>query len=266
MLLAGICGKASPEAERDEDMLTSTVFSHLRYVAPPYFWHELLTKALMVDVVGESGTTLASDIAGQNLAVKQYERLDICFWPRISYSAEPDLILTFSGGRQVDLVILIEAKFMSGKSGSADDDQLLKYYRILHDTDTPFGKLRKNAAKFLVYLTANDPVFDVRESLHASTKSGIPAAKIYVLRWQDIQDIAEREYRRLTLQSPNSASGLVLRDVSRFLRKLRLEYFCGFIEMEGLASVSGAFYDSLYFRKLPLLDYFPIQSGAWMNV
>jgi hypothetical protein len=78
---------------------------------------------------------------------------------------------------------------MSGKSGSAENDQLLKYYRLLHDAHTPIGKFRTNSAKFLVYLTANDPVFDVRESLHESAKRGSPTAKIYILRWQDIQTL-----------------------------------------------------------------------------
>jgi hypothetical protein len=142
MLLAEIHGKAVREAESDEDMLTSTVFSHLRYVEPACFCPDLFRKILLVDVVGDSGITLASDLASQGLALDQYERLEVSFWPRISPSAEPDLILTFSDDRQVDLVVLIEAKFMSGKSGSAENDQLLKYYRLLHDAHTPIGKFR----------------------------------------------------------------------------------------------------------------------------
>ena len=45
MLIAEIHGKRFPEAEGQEDWLTSAVFGHLRHIAPGAFWADLLDRA-----------------------------------------------------------------------------------------------------------------------------------------------------------------------------------------------------------------------------
>jgi hypothetical protein len=96
MLIAEIHGKRFPEAEGQEDWLTSAVFGHLRHIAPGAFWANLLDRARTVG----KGVSLYSRIHADGIRLNQYSKLTIHFWKSWENYGEPDLILCFSGGNQ----------------------------------------------------------------------------------------------------------------------------------------------------------------------
>jgi hypothetical protein len=194
VLLAEIHGKSVPEARDAEDYLTSAVFGHLRYVPPHVFWPELFAAA---GLVLPAGATL----------------LGVKFWDRVG-GDEPDLILTFEYADSPPLVVVVEVKLWSGKSGTGEDDQLVKYLRGV-----------PNAV--LVYLTPRDPLAELRESV----RSGGDAHRLYGLRWQTLHDIARR-----TADTAPPPCDLILRDVARFLRRMGLSGFDGW---KGYPDLSG---------------------------
>lgn len=132
MLVAEIRGKTVPELEGIEDLITSSVFGHLRLVPPSAFWTDMFSRAKTVE--GQS-QTLTGNLQDKGFFVDQYERLDVIFWPNFDIYGEPDLLLTFSGGPQEPLLVLIEVKLNAGKSSRGEQDQLARYLRLLDDAD-----------------------------------------------------------------------------------------------------------------------------------
>jgi hypothetical protein len=63
LLIAEIHGKRLPEAEGQEDWLTSAVFGHLRHVAPGAFWADFLDRARTV----RTGFSLHSRICADGI-------------------------------------------------------------------------------------------------------------------------------------------------------------------------------------------------------
>ncbi len=190
MLLAEIHGKTVREARDAEDYLTSAVFGHLRYVPPAVFWPELFAAAGLVLPAGAT-------------------HLDVQFWPRTECGGEPDLILTFKYPDSPALVVVIEVKLWSGKSGVGERDQLIRY-------------LRGVPGALLVYLTPGDPFAEIADSLGTLIARPDDRHRLFGLRWQTLQDIA----RRTAATAPPPAD-LILRNVAEFLHRLGLSGFDG---------------------------------------
>lgn len=199
MLLAEIHGKTVAEARGSEDSLTSAVFGHLRYVPPDVFWPELFAAA------------------GLNLPAGA-THLDVQFWPRTEYG-EPDLILTFKYPNSPALVVVIEVKLWSGKSGTCEHDQLIRYLRGVPDA-------------LLLYLTPADPFVEIADSLQSSRRELGDEHRLFGLRWQTLQDIARRTSATTTLEPTRR----ILADVAKFLDRLGLSGFDGW---KGYPDLSG---------------------------
>src|SRR5687768_16534902 len=102
MLHAELHGKLTEDtadAERREDVLTSTVFGTL-FVASA--WNDLCEWFGRARRVRQAPELRASASGAR----------DYWFWPRL-HGAEPDLVV-----RLGDLLVVVEAKYYSGKSGS----------------------------------------------------------------------------------------------------------------------------------------------------
>ena len=148
MIQALLHGKLSREQANMEDLLTSCVFGTLRYLPED----EGLLPFLRLAKTVEGETLLA--------VIPDGAKADYCFWPPLAEKGclpcEPDVLLTITepGGKKH--LVLIEAKFRSGKSFEADDekerpnDQLAKEWDNLESLATAEG-----AEPFLVYLTAD---------------------------------------------------------------------------------------------------------------
>jgi Holliday junction resolvase-like predicted endonuclease len=238
MLIAEIHGKRFPEAEGQEDWLTSAVFGHLRHIPPGIFWPDLFNRAF---TIGENPSSLYSRVCAAGVQLANYSDLDILFWKCFDGYGEPDIILQFSGGTQAPLIVIVEVKLNSGKSGVGEDDQLKRYLELMDDRAAFFPASKVNTDQcYLVYLTRNFAKMEIEDSVNRSVESGKKdaAERLYGLQWQDVLECAEaiRDSRSL------------LEEVAEFLKRRGFEAFRGFNSwVPPLKSASGAFYGSRYF-------------------
>lgn len=223
MLLAEIHGKSLGAARDSEDYLTSAVFGHLRYVPPHQFWMDLFAYARGLPGPDGQEPLLAQVLAHQRVSPDRYHDLQTIFWRPCPPLGEPDLLLFFTGGDSPPLALLVEVKLWSEKSGKGEQDQLIRYLRILDDLEVNGVPLPNEAHRYLVYLTPRDSLAEVEESLAHSDRPETDRVRLFRLRWQDVADAAAESSTR----SPEPTR-TILADVSRFLRALGLEHFDGF--------------------------------------
>ena len=239
MLIAEIHGKRFAEAEGQEDWLTSAVFGHLRHIPPGVFWPDLFGRAFTTE---EHRSSLFSRICAAGIQLANYSDLSILFWKCFDQYGEPDIILQFSGGSQAPLIVIVEVKLNSGKSGTGDDDQLKRYLELLDDRSIFFTSPEGNTdQRYLVYLTRNFAKMEIEESVNLSIGAGMKdaAERLYGLQWQDVFECAERNHDPRAL----------LKEIAEFLRRRGFEAFGGFkSRVPSLNSTSGAFYGPQYFE------------------
>ena len=242
MLIAEIHGKRFPEAEGQEDWLTSAVFGHLRHIAPGVFWPELFSRAFNT---GEPRVSLYSQLCAAGVQLSSYSDLSVDFWKYFEGYGEPDIILQFSGGTEAPLVIIIEVKLNSGKSGAGSNDQLKRYLELLGDRDgIPRVSKHETDQRYVVYLTRQFAKMELEESVRLSIAEGKKGAvgQLYGLQWQDVLECAE---------ATGDAHSL-LGEVAEFLRRREFGAFAGINSpVPCLDSASGTFYGARYFETDP---------------
>ena len=265
MLLAEINGKYDVAVRDHEDYLTSTVFSHLRYVRPGRFWAALFSKAKALPVQGIEKTL--TEVIGDSHDISRYEMLDVRFWPKCPGLGEPELAMSFSGGCQTPLVVLVEVKLWSPKSGQGKHDQLMRYLQIADSLDRLTPAMPANAKVVVVYLTPRESSNEVLDSLSEYGDSDQSRHRLFRLQWQDmVEAIEDALLKELEL------SQLILRDVRDFLLVRRLGYFKGFRLPKGvecLREVCGAFLARKGafqgFQMAAGVAQIQVFKGAWCN-
>jgi hypothetical protein len=221
MLVAEIHGHRVPEAANSEDYLTSAVFGHLRYLSPKVFWNELIKRVwAMPDTASR---TLGDDLEKRGIDLTTYDEVSVRFWSTHPLHGCPDLILVFTGRDTNPLVLLIEAKLWSDKSGTGEFDQIARYLRLLDDPGPVLPPLPQKFSSALIYLTEHDCLAQLEDSVEAYGHSGAARRRIFQLQWQDIVDAAQHASRKAA-----GTEKLILQDVADFLRARNLEYFRGF--------------------------------------
>jgi hypothetical protein len=252
MLLAEIHGHGIGEVERNEDYLTSAVFGHLRYVPPGIFWEEFFLRAK--GLPGEEGEgTLAGYIAKRGPRISEFSTLEVHFWPSHPRFGQPDVLLHFVKAGARPVVVLIEVKLWSEKSGTGEDDQLVRYLRVLNDLSALVPSLPKNPTAALVYLTPRESVEEIRSTL-ACCKADVDPGLLFRVQWQDLLVAANR-----ARPGADRVSELVLRDTSLLLGRRGLEYFNGFGEEPSLPFL--AMDDGLFYRSEGLFEGFTQVEG-----
>lgn len=242
MLLAENHGHVVPEATGNEDYLTSAVFGHLRYVRPSIFWEEFLSRAVGLPVADDEPSLLDVLTASQ-LRLRDYTSLDIRFWPTHSKLGTPDMLLCFSGPGIDPCVLIIEAKLWSGKSGTGEKDQLFRYLQLLEnleELDLPLSAEQlRSAEAFLLYLTPRESLPELHDTVKMCGEGSFLWRRLFRAQWQDIVLAAEASY-----QEADRLDGMILRDVSAFLKVRNLEYFRGFTStpFPSMSKADGSFY------------------------
>ena len=130
MIEAELRGKVSSDLQYVEDLLTSAVFGLLQYVPPSIFWPVVLTRA--ESCKGKPFVERCKELGAH---IPNYEKVDVNFWPVHQGFGQPDLLLVFSGGNQLSLCFIIEAKLWASKSGREQQDQLNRYLAALKDSE-----------------------------------------------------------------------------------------------------------------------------------
>jgi len=238
MLLAEIHGKYDAAIRDNEDYLTSAIFSHLRYVPPGPFWLAFCSRAKTLPIQGVEESLTA--VLGEEYSPTRYETLDVRFWPKSAGLGEPELAICFTGSGQAPLVVLVEVKLWSPKSGHGEHDQLMRYLRIADSIDHLMPPVPPNATVVVVYLTPREASSEVQDSLSVYGDTASSRRRLFRLQWQDvIEAISE------VIPGESGIGRLLLNDVREFLRKRGLEYFRGFglpTAIDSLCEKCGSFF------------------------
>jgi hypothetical protein len=264
MLVAEVHGKRVAEAQDAEDYLTSAVFGHLRYVPPGVFWPDLFALATRLSDSGGRETCLTEHLARLGHSVADYSQLSADFWPRHPTCGEPDLLLRFHGGSRPALAILIEAKLWATKSGVGENDQLIRYLRLLDDLEAVDSRWANDAGRLLVYLTPRESSAELLASIRCPAYRSGDRDRLFRLQWQDVLRAA-----RQATASADEPWATMLRDVAAFLSRRGLEYFAGFrpiadlpmLEAEGGRFLSPA--SPALWPRLPDLPAITTRRASW---
>lgn len=243
LLLADIHGHALTAAKDDENYLTSAVFGHLRYIRPKYFWQRLFSFARGLPEA-PTRQSLADFISRGGDSVSEYEFLNVFFWPRHLRYGEPDLLFSFTGYGLRPVVLIVEVKLQSGKSGDAED-QLVRYLRSLDELEGFSGlNLPHDSLRALLYLTPRESLAEIRDSLKSSPDPCRDQNRIFRLQWQDFIPACDG-----SLPTGQPQIDMILRNVRQFLSSRQLEYFAGFLQVAtppGLQAREAAFSTFLF--------------------
>lgn len=145
MLVTQLKGKLTRREEDLEDLLTSNVFGSIQYTPNEKGLIPLLSAA-------EDSNGLNPLKRLPNISEVSYE-----FWPYLNdvngNAREPDVLIHITHETKQQTIILVEAKYKSGKSSEADEDsrindQLASEWDILITNDT-------YAKPYLLYVTAD---------------------------------------------------------------------------------------------------------------
>jgi len=263
MLLAEIHGKYDIAVRYHEDYLTSTVFSHLRYVAPGPFWTALFSRAKTVPINGAE-KSLISVVGGEH-QLDEYETLDVHFWPKCSGLGEPELAICFTGGSQQPLVVLVEVKLRSAKSGHGEHDQLKRYLEIAKSIERLRPSVPSDPAVVVVYLTPREALPEVQESLRQAGDTDDNRHRLFRLQWQDMIETIDA-----TDDDKTQFNQRILTDVRKFLKVRQLEYFRGFRISPATMQLSqscGSFFSHTGvfdgFQNVPFLNTVAVIKGEW---
>jgi hypothetical protein len=210
MFEAQLKGKLTREEEDLEDLLTSNVFGAIKYV----HYIEGLMPLLSEAETGDGSKPLQ----GLNVIYKpEYQ-----FWPSLKEEdcnpCEPDVLISITQSNGKQILILVEAKFKSGKSSEADlsdkpSDQLSKEWDNLKCLAT-----KNNSDPYLLYITANIgfPEKEIKESISEYLKKRESTINILWLSWRKIPAIF------------HNTESEIIKDLVKLLRRQGLIFFEGF--------------------------------------
>jgi hypothetical protein len=239
-----VARKLAPEAndaERREDVLTSTVFGLLFATGA---WETLMDWLKCARPVGH----------GAQLDAAPSDQQQYWFWPSLD-RAEPDLVIRI--GR---VLMIIEAKYFSSKSGKDSinatrpptgapevKDQLVREWRAcspqaaIWNYPAALRDAIQECDRALVYLVRRNRLARERRAAERSREQE-PDARIYVLTWEDLDEVLAAE-----------AGPLWIVELRAYLHRKRLTAFRGFRAAIGKASLSA---------KLRVWTYASAKAGA----
>ncbi len=196
--------------------------------------------------------SFASRLSGCGIRFESFTTLATTFWKSCAGHGEPDLLLRFTGPEVRPLVVLVEVKLNSEKSGTGPNDQLARYLALLDDRSALPDWDCPEDHRFLVYLTRDFATTELEESVAASTAAEA-AQRMFGLEWRDVLEAAENE----------GSEHVLLSEVATFLKGRGFEAFHGFRERVPLGMVpEGCFYATAYFRSPESSQWADVNSGG----
>ncbi len=215
-----------------EDILTSNVFGALKYMKSQQALLSFLAQAQEPDTK-EQPLLWLKDI--------DEAKVKYCFWPWWQepdcIGCEPDVVLGIDchGGQK--LLILVEAKFHSGKSSEEDEkeehptDQLAREWGNLIQRAT-----KENKEPVLIYLTAGFGC--PTDAIHVSKKSFEKKPVGQSARWPFTCLWLSWRHLPTILKSNGNP---ILQDLLAVLKRLGLTFFAGFSEVKYPGPIGWSF-------------------------
>jgi hypothetical protein len=238
MIEAEIKGKV-PEVQNKEDILTSNVFGLLKYLNQRDLILQILYQARTL-----SGKSFLDSV---DFSLEKYIP-KFYFWKQIVGYGEPDLIIKFEKEDDSALLLCIEVKYYSSKSGEGDDDQLLRYFRGM----TKFANLSESNFLGVIYLTKYPSRKEIAESLnHIQNKGDIAAEdKLFQLKWTQITEAIESYDKRQL----GTVEKMILKDLINYLKYKNLIGFSKFsFQSEAFNIKPDHYYEATKFRGFTFL-------------
>jgi len=232
MLMAILRGKLSREQENMEDVLTSNVFGLLRYLAPEEGLLPFLQQAKSSDGEKPFEDLTSVDSVGYEFW-RWYEEGD-CI------GCEPDVVLRMDEPSGRKWIVLIEAKYRSGKSSEADDALEDPYDQLAREWDnlTHIAE-HEHAVSLLIYLTADIgcPREDIEKSKdeYESKRSGLPQHRPFRCAWLS--------WRHL-IPALEKSTGPIVEDLRALNGRLGLIFFGGISPIEHIGPITWQFKES----------------------
>ena len=225
IIIQAVLASKSLGYEYTEDILTSTAFGALRYINPDKALVPFLESAFIYNA---DRTTLWQRLNNDGINLRSYRSINYVFWPFNVNHGEPDLILIFSDHihDQEDLLILVEAKFKSHKSGINENDQLARYFDAIKDDLEHFSNEQvagfNGKRGYIVYLTENQAHTEIADSCKVINSRHNGLSEVFQLQWYQL-------YQTLESMSPycSGSERIVANDLMKYLEKLGLRNFSG---------------------------------------
>ena len=214
MIPALLKGKLSREQENMEDVLTSSVFGPLQHVSAASGLAKWLRLA--IPVVGPAGPGLPSTIV----------HAEFKFWPWLSTAgspgAEPDVVIEATDDRGCMHRIVVEAKYLSGKSSDEDPEVVHPADQLARQWHCVAAELPSTVTAHLVYLTADygPPVGDILASAREFARKcpSLAAQRPFACHWLS--------WRHLVPAFEGSSES-ALRELCQLAHRLDLLFFGG---------------------------------------
>jgi hypothetical protein len=221
MIEALLHGKLSRDQENMEDILTSNVFGLMQFVPPDQGLFPFLAMAITID--GDHPLNALVGITdGSKVRVKYI------FWPEWLH-CEPDVVLEILLANGNSLLIVIEAKYLSGKSSEADEIQERPNDQLAREwADLVTEASRTGAHPVMVYLTADVgcPKMQLRESLAEYERKCIANPIVPKISWLSWRQLSTPQFCESDLA--------ILNVLSRMVIRLGMTYFAGFTSLAPL--------------------------------
>lgn len=222
MIPALLKGKLTRSEETMEDLLTSNVFGAFKYAGSPH----VALIPFLAQAVNRDGDRLADHLRG--VVSAEYE-----FWPWLAepgaIPAEPDVLITLTHEDRHRSAVLVEAKYLSGKSSEEDlspapSDQLAREYDNLVRRCDRLG-IRE---RFLVYCTAHSamPMREMESSEREYAAKTTRPLRISWVPW------------RIIPQLLRDTSEPILRDLGEVLRRKGFDTYTGLSDVSSVLSAA----------------------------
>lgn len=225
MLMALLKGKLSHEQENMEDILTSNIFGTLQYFPP--------SQGLLLFINQAINDETNPNNPFRN--IKEVSEVTYEFWPYLNESdcnpCEPDVLIRLTAPQGERFIVLIEAKYLSGKSSERDEgerpnDQLAREYDNLK-----IVAKKEKRVPILIYLTAGLSI--PKDEMEASQSELECKRKIkadfYWLSWRHLIHAIEKSKDPMLLH------------LVQVMRKMNLLFFSGFTSVNRVIPISWFF-------------------------
>jgi hypothetical protein len=178
------------------------------------------------------------------------------------------MVFSFTGPEVPALVVVVEVKLWSEKSGAGEFDQLARYLRLLDDLSNLQIGLSEDSIRFLLYLTPRESIHEISETLSSNRSEKNDEQRVFRVQWQDLLVSAVAASRSRTHFSTR-----ILQDVARFLKRRGLEYFDRFEQepaLGQLAAKDGSYYiaEESFKGFTPAMgdmEHFVIRKAGWLQ-
>ncbi|MDD4402277.1 MAG: hypothetical protein PHI24_10470 [Desulfitobacteriaceae bacterium] len=199
MYIAEIKGKLPTQLSRSEDILTSNVFSFLKYADRRVYLKSFLSQL---------GITLSNE---------ELEEAEFVFWPSFDDYTEPDVVIIVG-----NYYILFEAKYLSGFGQETEDHKS----QLIREIEGGMLEAKSLGKEFLLVAITADYYYIKEKYLEVTIK---PACNFKWINWQAVSRILLRLIESEGLQLPNYSFAL---DLYNLLEKKDLRDFRSFLEIK----------------------------------